>query len=203
MPYRRVLTCLIAGVGLCSGSPAMGATVDFDGLPSGTRFGANFGHVPGEVVISQDDIDLSVEEFLLGSFVGFIKAEVGGRFDINNTKPLELDNISVLFDLTGLGFEANFVTLEYEWFGGANNFAVNGQTILELSPLTDLPTDIAPGVTAAVGNGSITLTGVVHSFLIGGQELIIDNITVVPEPATLVLLGIPAAVLLRRRRRQA
>ncbi|MDO8629321.1 MAG: PEP-CTERM sorting domain-containing protein, partial [Phycisphaerales bacterium] len=60
---------------------------------------------------------------------------------------------------------------------------------------------IAPGVTASADSDSITLSGSVSRFLIGGQELAIDNIIAVPEPTCLALLGIGGLVLLRRVRR--
>ena len=67
--------------------------------------------------------------------------------------------------------------------------------------MTDLPANVAPGVSALVTGDMITLTGVVNRFQIGGQELAIDTIVAVPEPATLGLLGLGAATLMLRRRR--
>ncbi|RME41940.1 MAG: PEP-CTERM sorting domain-containing protein [Planctomycetota bacterium] len=182
-------------------STGLAAQVDFESVPVGTVYGDPVGNVPGDVVLSQDGIDLSVESFFLGTFVGFNQAEVGGRYaGFFSSTPLELDNISVRFDFSDVGFPVTGVSLEFQEFGGADNFAVNDGSVLVLNSLTDLPTDIAPGVTATVDGGVITLTGPVSSFQIGGQELAVDTIVAVPEPATLALLILGGGWLAMRRR---
>ena len=189
--------CLFGSIGLAQ-------TVDFESVPVGTRWGQDYGHLPGEVVLSQDDIDMSVEHFFLGTFVGLNLAEVGGVYaGFIPTTHLALDNISVKFDFTGLGFDVTMVTLNYQEFGGAGNFAANDDTIFQLAAMTDLPADVAPGVTASVDVSAITLTGNIDSLLIGGQELGVDNIVAIPEPTTAALLTLGGAILLRRRRKSA
>ncbi len=201
MKRCRVMACLTVLVACLAISECFAATVDFETVGVGTAYGSDYGNLPGEVVLTQDGIDMSVEEFLLGTFVGLIKAEVGGRYSSFFTStPLELDNISVEFDFTNVGFDVTRVTLEYQEFGGSNNFAVNGEAPLVITPLSNLPIDVAPGVTAAVADGVITLLGNVDSVRIGGQELGIDTIVAVPEPASIILLGLGFVILLRRRR---
>jgi hypothetical protein len=205
-----MLTCLATA--LAYGSQAMGLppTVDFESIPLGTRYGSAYGHTPGEVVFTQEGIAVSVENFYLGSFVGLIKAEIGGAYDDSfPTTPLELDNISAGFDFTGLGFDVTNVTLEYREFGGDDNFAVNGHTLYRLAELTDIPLNVAPGITAdVIEQDGIVLTAAaghqIDSFLIGGQELGVDTIVAVPEPTTALLLSLAgfAALTLRRRTRR-
>ena len=181
-------------------APALAATVDFESVPVGTRWGVAEGNVPGEVVLTQDGILMSVETFHLGAFEGFIYAEVGGQYDdFFPTTPLETNNISVRFDFSDLNFDVNLVTLEFMEFGGADNFAVNDHTIYELASLMEIPTDVAPGVIAFVAGETITLLGAIQSFQIGGQELAIDNVMAVPEPATALLLALGGLVAVRRR----
>ena len=187
-----------------AGSVGFAATVDFESVPQGTVYGGAFGHTPGDVVLTQEGIEMSVEKFFLGTFVGFVKAEVGGVYsDFFPTAPLGIDNISVSFDLSDVGFDVTQVTLDYQEFGGADNFAVNGHTLYQLNVLTDIPTGVAPGVTASAGAGVITLTGDIDCFRIGGQELAIDNIVAVPEPTGVLLLGLAGALAFRRRSRRA
>jgi len=182
-------------------TPAFAAKVDFETVPLGTSFGGTFGNNPGDVVLTQDGINMSVENFHLNTFTGFFKAQVGGQYDdAFPTTPLSMDNINAKFDFSGLGFAVTQVTLEYAEFGGGNNFAVNGGPIVEIAPLSSLSPDVAPGVTAVADDHSITLTGPISSFLIGGQELAIDNIVAVPEPATVALLAVSGLAMGLHRR---
>ncbi len=182
---------------------AVATTMDFQSVALGTSYGDDFSNVPGQVVLTepaQSGIDMSVEQFYLPRFTGFFQAQVVGP---SNDHELAIDNISVLFDLTNVGFNVTTLTLEYLELGGDDNFAVNGGSILQLAELADIPPNVAPGVTALVDGGLITLTGKIDSVLIGGQELTIDTIVAVPEPTALVLLGVGGALSLRRLRRHA
>ena len=69
--------------------------------------------------------------------------------------------------------------------------------------MEEIETHTPPGITATVDDRFVTLTGNIDSFRIGGQELYIDNITAIPEPATLLLLGAGGVWLMRRRIRPA
>ena len=183
---------------ICGISPiGLAATMEFESVPVGTKYGADFGHVPGQVVLTENGIAMSVENFFFQQFTGFFKAEVTVPA---NDHELAIDNISVLFDVTALPFNVTSLTLRYAEFGGEDNFAVNGGSILRLSQLTDIPINVAPGMTALVDGGLIRLTGDVDRVRIGGQELSVDTVVAVPEPTSLVLLGAGGLLLLRRLR---
>jgi hypothetical protein len=201
MKRGRSIAYFILAAALCAAGNAHAATVDFETIADGTKFGTAYGSVPGDIVLAQDGIVVTVEEFFLGTFTGFIKAEAGGIYgDFFPTTPLELDNISARFDFGGVGFDVTSVQIEYRDFGGASNVAVNDLPVYELATLTDLPTQVAPGITSSFSGDFLTLTGSLESFQIGGQELVIDNIIAVPEPASVLLLGAGALLLLRRTR---
>jgi hypothetical protein len=126
---------------------------------------------------------------------------VGGELDpFFPTTPVSMNNIAFEFDFAGLAFDVNSVSLDYMEFGGVSNFAVNGGTPFQITEFTDLPSNVAPGVTALVDEDMIVLLGDIDSFLIGGQELGIDNIVAVPEPLALTLLAMGAGALLGYRR---
>jgi hypothetical protein len=198
-----VIACAACGWLMPMDLNAQPATMNFDALLDGTTFGTTPGHTPGEVVHTEHMIAMSVEEFFIGQFVGFNNATVGGRFTdyVDTERPLDLNNISVRFDFTDLGFNVTGVTLDTWEFGGADNFSVNDETVHIVNALAELPSDVALGVTATVVDHTITLDGKITSFQIGGQELSIDNIVAVPEPTSLILAGLGAVALLRRRRR--
>ncbi len=201
-----LVICLSIGSQVCAA-----ATMDFDSLAVGTAFGGPpLTNVPGDVVHTEDGIDMSVETFFFTAqnFEGFVRAEVVGSNVLFPSNHMELDNINLGFDLAQVGFNVNQVSVEYVELGGLNNFSINGGTIIEITPLTGLPANIG-GVAVSqteldpvTHRTRITLTGEIDSFLIGGQELAVDTIIAIPEPATLVLLGICGAVVLWRGSRR-
>lgn len=193
---------------LCPVAPGLGATLDFETLPVGTAYGDTLltPDIPGEVVLTQDNITMSVETFFFDPFqTDFFVAEVVAvQRDAGPGQALELDNISVLFDFSGVGFDVARVTLDVRDLGGTGNLAVNGAGLHILDPLSDLPADVAPGVTALMADDRLTLVGVTTALLslrIGGQEIIIDNVTAVPEPAVGILMAWGMIWLLGPRRR--
>ncbi len=185
------------------------STMDFEGVAAGTVFGgmAVPPDMPGDLVLTQDGIDMSIEFYMLGGFPDFFAAEVGAnQVPGLPTQSLSLDNISVAFDFSDVGFEVGLVTLDFQDFGGTSNFSVNGSAPHIISPLSDLPVNVAPGVTAEVVESTVRLIANegtnITSVGVGGQELFIDNIVaVVPEPTTLILFALGMGSLLRRRPR--
>lgn len=141
----------------------------------------------------------------------FFRAEVPdvqGRFvQTFPSQELTLDGIGVLFDFSGLGFDVDFASIEFVDYGGKSNVSVNGATVHILDPLSDLPSAVAPGVTATVIGGTriefLSTGALIESVLVGGQELVIDNVVAVPEPMTLLLLLAGGTILMRRRASRA
>jgi len=189
---------------LCGAGSAHAQHMSFDDLPGGTLFGVAAGDLPAEIVYSKNGIDMAVDSFFLGSFTGFYDAEVGGIYSSAfGTPALELDNIAVVFTFGGLGFDVTQLSFDFVEFGGGVNFSVNGGSILELDSLSALPADLGGGVSGDISGGVLTLTAPaspITSLRIGGQELVIDNLAVIPEPATTLLLVFGATVLWRQRR---
>ena len=187
-----------------SACDAIGTIMTFDTLPLGTLFGAAAGDQRGDIVHQEDGIEMSVEQIFVDGAARFLRAEVGGRYgSFFSSHPLDLNNISVVLDFRHIGFAVNQVSLEFVELGPLSNFSVNDAALFELASLQLMPTDIAPGVTAVVANGVITVSGPVDKILVGGQELAIDTILAIPEPSTLLLIAIGGAVLLRHRRRRS
>lgn len=80
-------------------------------------------------------------------------------------------------------------------------FSLSGQTI---GGATITVTDNAGTFVAPTAYGTFTVTGAINSFSFGGDDLVINDITigqVVPEPAGLVLASLGAIVLSGRRSR--
>jgi hypothetical protein len=95
-----------------AGSVPPPALVNFENVPPGTQFGMLQGDAPGDLVLSQNGIDMRLRNFHFESFIGFFRADVGGAFDeFFPTTPLEINNIAVEFDFGEVGYPVTEVTL--------------------------------------------------------------------------------------------
>lgn len=188
---------------LVGGSEVHAQSMNFDDLSSGTLFGAAAGDSPADVVYTRNGIQMAVDNFFLGSFVGFYDAEVDGIYAGAFGSPaLGLNNISVVFTFPGLGFSVNELSFDFVEFGGAMNLSVNDGPVLQLETLSDLPISVAPGIIGEVSDGTVVLSAPasqIVSLRIGGQELVIDNLTVVPEPVSAALLAAGSVMFVLRR----
>ena len=187
---RFVLALLAMGI-LCS--VGLGRTVDFELVPLETTYGSPVPHLPGDVVLSQGGIDMSVENFQLGAFTDFNFAEVAGVPGppvsffppvINPTQTLTINSINTKFDFANVGFPVDYVRFDYVDLGGEENFEVNATGLHEVTDLISLPSFPGPNhalnVTAnpiAGGTeGSLWVFNDIQTMLVGGQELGIDNV---------------------------
>ena len=217
--FAKLSFCLVLAATACTSASA--ATVDFEVFALGTQYGTPAAHAPGDLVLSQDGIDMTVENFTSGSFTGFNLAEISGHpgpptsffpAALNPTQALTLNNINGRFDFTSLPIGVTKVSFDYADLGGANNFDVNGLGKQETSDLTTLGSYVNYNVAvsaAPIGGGvagTIEVTAAlghqIKTLEIGGQELSIDNMHAVPEPTALALALVGFAGVLARRRAQ-
>jgi hypothetical protein len=129
---------------------------------------------------------------------GFVEVQAGGNAGATGNE-LWLNNINLDF---AFSVKPTGLSLQYGEYGGNVNFMINGDQKV-ISNFTELHGTMVGGVMVTVVDtgtvGAIFAMGPINSFSIGGQELAIDNvIACIPEPATLMLLGLGALVLRRR-----
>jgi hypothetical protein len=146
---------------------------------------------PGVTVETEDGIDLSFQDIV------YIDGSTNfGTADIMNAQPeagdgqvLWLNNISAVYDLTGVG-AVEEIKFEFIDYGGLENLRINGQALVD---------DIDNMGGAALGGanvfvayntyigfiaGEVIITGNVQELAVAGQEFYIDNVCVITGDET-------------------
>ena len=162
--------------------------VQLEDLPAGTYYGTESGQSPGDLMFSENGVDIFLDEFMYSNgntgFMNVYVDEAGfGYPSLFTANTAFMGNISMLYDFSGLADPVVSVSFAFAHGGGENNFAVNGGTVFVVNDFTELTLLTIPNVSIDVVTtpfaliaGYVTLTGNIESLLIGGQELIIDNI---------------------------
>ncbi len=183
MMHKTLLAFVAAGLLAFGGAGVSAQTIDFETLVPGTSW-QNPPNNPGDVVFSQDNIDMSVEEFLVlpagSTFGAAVIVPPGDPFSPNGTQALSTNSINVKFDLSSLPNAAALVNIEYVQMGGNVNFQIDDTPLQNVPNLNAV---VAPaGFRVVVSPTSILVeldgASAITSVLIGGQELGIDNVTV-------------------------
>jgi len=112
------------------------------------------------------------------------------------------NNINLSFDFSVSPLYG--LSLQFGDYGGNENIEINGDQRV-VDDIASLNGMTIGGVTLTVVDtgttGALFAVGSITSFSIGGQEFSIDNvIACIPEPASLILLGLGALVLKSRKR---
>ena len=163
--------------------------IEFEGLTPDTYYGSSSGYTAGDVFYTEDGVPVSLESFSDSFGTYFFDTYVANPsfLGIGWGNVVFPSNVSLQFDFSG--FPAGYVSaLSFEFAdgGGNENIAVNGET-LYINELIDAPMNIASGVILSFmqvnGRGTAYLSGNIHTLLIGGQELEVDNFCFSPAIA--------------------
>lgn len=173
------------------------ACVYFDVPMFADTSGGAFGNSPGDVIFTENAIDVSIHRFhqpapdpsLFGYF--YVRPALAASVPFpafGSGKIGRSNNINLRFDFSGLTFVPSSVTFDWADYGGHENLKVNGSGLF-IGELTAAPSPMG-GVAVssiwgswaagALKQGTTTLTGPVGSFVIGGQELFLDNVCANP-----------------------
>lgn len=152
-------------------------------VPAGTSFGTPAGHTPGQVVLTENGIKVSVETFYFtGGGSTFNHAEIypPGVPGLPDGNTLGINNLSFKLDFSALPHLPSQVTFDYADMGGFENLAINGQPLPPYAgELTAAPCPLG-GVACSFTPNTATFTGAISSVQFGGQELWIDNLCAWP-----------------------
>lgn len=192
MKTRSALLLALVGILLALPSQAQPVCVNFGPPPpAGTMYGAPVGQVSGDLAFSVNAIDAYVYNFaLIPAGTQFYRANTAWAPVSLPGQSLRTILINMLFDLQNLGFPVRRVTLSYLDLGGYENLAVNASGIYRgqiaaapaiLGNSNVSVTSMATPPPVSGKTGTITITGPqINTFLIGGQELWIDNVCAHP-----------------------
>ncbi|HDL64614.1 MAG TPA: hypothetical protein ENH12_04415 [Proteobacteria bacterium] len=178
----RTLGLLILGLtylSACAPTPPLPppqpiGCIDFEELQLGARF-----KFPDTLAVS--GVTMVVRAFQWGNLTwtstGFVKVESAGKAG-GSGQELFINNVNLDF----IFFErVNGLSLRFGEYGGNLNIDINGD-FENFNNFDDINGQIIGGVTVSVVNGlgndkgTITLTGRIYSFALGGQELWIDDV---------------------------
>ena len=158
--------------------------VTFDSEPLGTVYGVPAGDSPGDLVFSEDLVDVYVNRFFESGNPYFNAARIEppqpAPFFFGSGHILSINSIGMTCDF---GAPGN-TTFHFLYLGGTVNLRVNGAALLEAPNFSALIGVVAPGVTLNVvtvpvpggEKGIAILNGPVEKLRIGGQELWIDDV---------------------------
>lgn len=167
--------------------------LDFEDLKPGDRYGKNNDAAAGDVIYQKDGVDLSLSTFFYPNGTeGYenLLIEDAQLYDSTNTGvSLFPSNINLKFDLSGLPAGKKKVCIDFQYFGGDINFAVNGNEpyiFSNLQEFYELQNKEFDGysidfttISASRRSGTICITGEnLEEILIGGQEFVIDNLCI-------------------------
>jgi hypothetical protein len=199
MMKRKFLSLFVVVLAAIAAQNADAVLMTFDDLPLG-NVGTGF---------TESGIQVQVEKFypvaggeLSGTALVDASLYAGG-----GGNELTLNNVNLKFLLNFNSCPACGIALLFHDAQGGINLGVNGD-VQKAANFTGLPAIIG-GAQVFVGGGYpfgiIYITGGnIQSFTIGGQALSIDSVLacgIVPEPATVMLLGLGGvSVLLRRKK---
>lgn len=168
--------------------------IGFESLENGAQYGTANDLVPGDELLTEANVPVSLEPFhYFDGTTGFFNVWVSNEPFLTFSGESQYvfpSNINLFFDFENLPETATSLCIDFVDGGGEENISVNGEPVLVLHEFADAPAEIAPGVTLELIQdnntdfpaGTLCLTGEIHTLLLGGQELAIDNVCFETQP---------------------
>lgn len=193
-------------VGLSGGiASATVITLDFEDLTLGESYSVGDSFTTSGVVITVEEFqEYDGFWYTYGDVTVGTDTGLGYNTADGSGNELEVSRVNLNFD-----FSTTFNALEllYGDFGGNLNLNINGDFVNFYNFVNIDNTTIGGTFVSVFDNGipgqstgTLSVVGAIQSFRIGGGELWIDSVELVPEPATVLLLGLGSLALLRKRR---
>ncbi|UCF44048.1 MAG: PEP-CTERM sorting domain-containing protein [Planctomycetota bacterium] len=197
----RFLALLLVAILLAQNAEAV--VVDFEDMTPATYNVGNSFTTSG-VVVTAEQFQWSGGTWYAGGSAHIQSSTNAGGAGYE----IHTNNINLSFDF---GLPCDGLSLQYGEYGGNINLEING-SLANVENFANLPATLGGTSIFVLDTGTpgqstgamfvIGVVGNIDSFKIGGQELWIDNVvaSVIPEPATVMLLGAGALAVLTRKR---
>ena len=182
---KNTIRLLFAAILLPASFAAHSAVLDFEDLTLGGTYIVGDSFVTSGVTVLANDFFFSDDTRYSGGRANVVNTGLAG----GSGNELEINNINLDFNFGG---PIPGLDLMFGEYGGNLNINING-ILSNFENFIDINGTIIAGVSVAVVNGlgddigTLSLTGNINSFALGGQELYIDNVSVIPIPAALWL----------------
>jgi len=205
MKKRIWYICVLLLVGLWGGiASATVITLDFEDLTLGQSYSVGDSFTTSDVLITVEQFQEPEGNWYTDGDVTVETATGPGNTADGSGNELGVGRVNLSFDFST---PFNGLELLYGDFGGNLNIEINGDFV-NFSNFIDIDNTTIGGTSISMfdnnnpgqSSGTLSVVGTIQSFRIGGAELWIDNVVGVPEPATLLLLGLGGLALLRKRR---
>jgi hypothetical protein len=175
--------------------------VEFEDL-DGSFFGPNTGFFDGDVIGEEDGVVMTYEDNggnCTGCYIFILDNTTYPQFTAGSGKIAAVSQSGFGFDFAGLSEDVTSVTLDYYHpVGTTFTLAVNGEAPITVDNPTELPADVATGVTVTVDTdpndpslGTMTFTGNIDNLEFYSFLLLLDNLCIetAPEMDICMVLG--------------
>ncbi len=198
------MTSIIGAV--CVGSlltaAANAQTVEFEDLTAGDVFQDGTASDPFTATNGLTDVTISLEffNFLGGGGNADGTATVVNPNDAGAGNGLFMGNTNLNF---ALGGAVPAISFAYANVGGNVNLIVNGSLFNDNDMSAADGTTLGGASVSVSGDeqgGTVTITGAITEFQVGGQEFTIDDVRGVPTPGAASVLALAGLAATRRRR---
>jgi hypothetical protein len=185
---KGLLIFFLSIISLATGlyaQPTTTSCVDFEQFPAGLLLGPAIGLSPGDVILGEEGLSVSIEEIQYANgTTGFLNASINNdNFGGLEGNYIFMGNNSLLLDFSSAEGAVQQVCFDFVDGGGEENFSVNGSPVTITNDFIEIANLNIPGVNidltlidANLLTGTVCITGVIESLLVGGQEFGVDNV---------------------------
>ncbi|MCI5081803.1 MAG: T9SS type A sorting domain-containing protein, partial [Saprospiraceae bacterium] len=158
--------------------------VEFE-MINGTAFGPSNGYDSGDLISIEDEVKInyfSNEPNCTNCFTFFLNATTYPQFEYGSGKIVALSNGGMELDFSSFSETVEHLSIDFHNLGMWASLQVNADELYNFNAFSELPEEIAPGVTLEItynnntnSSGTLHFTGAIESVRLEGMLLLLDN----------------------------